>query len=658
MESTRAALKPTRGARRSRLWLGAIILTLVSSPPRIAQLSNLSFHGDEETTALAARALAETGTAQMPSGMEYRRALPFTWLNATIAERMGLDEEASYRLGSAAIGSLTPAALFLVGATLIGGAPAFVAGSLLAVSEWHVVFSRLARMYAPLMFFYLLTAVWLWQWATTGRGRFLALGSVAFALTISLHSLGIFVIQFALLPLAIAGTAAVSAPRLIGFAAIASGLAIAYDRLFVQPPYVSWPGLARGGEFAPQDLPPVLPTVASMPIVAALAAVALAFAGYLFLRAQRDEEPPEVPFALCAAIGAAVAGILLGQLAAAGAMILVALLLDRPGLLRLAAQKRRWVYGLMAVGAVWAVAMVATRGTVAGLRATLYFPYPYAVSLLQQQPIVVGLAAGTTIWAILTRSPATPTRAIALSVILPILAIGAVQRWGAFRYFIHFYPFILLLAASGLTGSVSWVLSQLNQNGARLRHATMGVTLLLVVSGALGQHGLPQTIRVVTLEHGVPVNPRLHGRSFRSDHARPGRYVRDHLEDDDIVIAVDALEQAWYVGRVDYWLRGESDARTYLYTEPDEPDVFREIYVSAALLWTEEQFTRIVDENPDRTIWLTTSGEIAENDELALPSELRAVIDRVAREGEEVLVGRDGVTRVYCLNCPSDRQES
>ncbi|MCG8467116.1 MAG: hypothetical protein MJB57_02770 [Gemmatimonadetes bacterium] len=636
---------------RKHLWLGAILLIAISLPPRVAQLSNLSFHGDEETTALAARSLVETGTAQMPSGMEYRRALPYTWLNAVIAGRVGLEREASYRMGPALIGSLTPAALFVVGSTMVGAVPAFAAGALLSVSEWHLVFSRLARMYSPFILFYFLAGCWLWRWATTGRGRYLALGSVAFAATISMHALGIFVVQYAVLPIAFAGAAAVSVARMLSVAAIGAGLAAAYDRFFVQIPYRAWPGLEAGRQLARDDLPPVMPTVGSIWIVAALVGLGLGFAAYLFLRSRRDERPPAVPIVLCLILGLAAAMVSLGQLAAAAAMALVGLIVDRPGLLRMASRERLAVGALCVIGLAWTAAMVVSRGPVEGIKAVIYFPYPYAITLLQQQPATVGLAGVAILWTVFTRADAIPVRAMALSVILPILAIGAVLRWGAPRYFAHLYPFVVLLAALSLAGGVAWILTRAKLPRTRLVAATLGVSSLVVGSGLLRQHGVPQAIGVTTLEHGDPTDPALHARSFRADHALPGDYVRENAAEDDIVIAVDVLEQAWYVGEVDYWLRGENDAYAYLYSESDEPGVFREFYASSELLRSRSQFDRLLAENPDRRIWLTTSGEIGPDDEVGLPQELRDVIAYAAATGVEKAVGRDGVTRVYCLHC-------
>ena len=134
------------GPKKPSWWIGIMLLLGLGLVFRMPRLGELSFYADEETTALAARSLVEEGVARMPSGMEYRRALPYTWLVAAIVGQAGTDREEVYRLGGAIIGAAAPAALFAVGATFVGAGPAFVAGTFLAVSEWHLAFSRMARM--------------------------------------------------------------------------------------------------------------------------------------------------------------------------------------------------------------------------------------------------------------------------------------------------------------------------------------------------------------------------------------------------------------------------------------------------------------------------------------------------------------------------------
>ncbi|MCL7983150.1 MAG: hypothetical protein M8862_11555, partial [marine benthic group bacterium] len=127
------------GYRRTLLVVSVLALTAGGAALRLQDLGSPGFFGDEETTALAARSLAEGHGSAMPSGMPYRRALPYTWLNALSASQFGLDEELGYRVPAALIGAATVPLMYGVGAAIGGPATGMTAALLLASSGWHLV---------------------------------------------------------------------------------------------------------------------------------------------------------------------------------------------------------------------------------------------------------------------------------------------------------------------------------------------------------------------------------------------------------------------------------------------------------------------------------------------------------------------------------------
>ena len=186
-------------SRRGKL-IVSLLLTLLSAAPRFYNLGHLSLYGDEPYTALAAESVLDTGHSVLPSGMPYSRALAFTWASAGVAGVLGPDRESSYRMASAVTGTLTPPALFLTGGTFVSPPAALVAAAMLGLSEWHIAYSRMGRMYAPFLFFFLLTAFYFWRWGRSGARGALLLGIGLFAVTVSLHVLGLFAAIFAMLP--------------------------------------------------------------------------------------------------------------------------------------------------------------------------------------------------------------------------------------------------------------------------------------------------------------------------------------------------------------------------------------------------------------------------------------------------------------------------
>ena len=120
------------------------------------------------------------------------------------------------------------------------------------------------------------------------------------------------------------------------------------------------------------------------------------------------------------------------------------------------------------------------------------------------------------------------------------------------------------------------------------------------------------------------------------------------MREDDIIVAEDVLQQKWYVGRVNYWLRNPATHAGYLYY--DEHGAVRDIYVAsrvcsaAVIAGLEAQKERV---------WVITSGETAAKPKYNLDDAQRRWLRRLQQSGP-VYVGRDGVTAVYCLNCQND----
>ena len=214
-----------------------IALIIVSLVPRIYELGKIGFQKDEEYTAFSSMAIIEGKSAEMPSGMPYRRALPLTYLTAGTAKLFGPDNESSYRLPTAIICSLSPAILFLLFRSTIGGVTALVAALMLAFSEWHILVSREARMYAPYLLFYTCTALYCWQWIETNKRQYLLACIAFFAISVTFHKLTIMAAIFLLIPLVTNTRTAVPPIRALGLSAIFITLGFLYHKFFVGAGY-------------------------------------------------------------------------------------------------------------------------------------------------------------------------------------------------------------------------------------------------------------------------------------------------------------------------------------------------------------------------------------------------------------------------------------
>ena len=764
--------------RRFHILAAALLLTIVAAPPRLLELNELSFYADEETTAFPARALVEDGRPVMPSGMPYLRALPLTWLNALSARAFGVGAEASYRLPTALIGTLTVPAFFLLGVRLVGPGPALIAALLLAGSEWHILFSRQARMYAPMMGFAIAAAAVTLAWVESGRRRDLFLAFGLFAAAVSLHVLAALVLVFALLPMVVGVETRPRPASLVAFAAVGAVWAVAYLHL------VETAGF-RVGDFAHTMGEPGESLVRSW--LAAVAAVPmwrwpLTLAGavtgaWLAARAWRAlPEPLGGPRRLAHLASGLAAGALVGagHLYGAGLAGLVFLLLDPAPAQRTIRAAAAPTALLCAIALASAAGAIASYGLIEGAKSLLRFPFPYFVPLARQSYGVAALFAGAAVWMALApdRPEHRGLRMSILAVVVGIAAIGAAQAWGGTRFLLSLYPFYLVAAAAALVAAARWAVGvcaaaawwaaeaianaawrvvgsltparrtealspapispasrmivgpeastreaggampgtgsgqapqpvpgsiqevRAGEGSVRAPHAALdplhgarperesahgtrpapgsfhrahaafrranaasrrahavlglGVAAVVAVSGIVGGHGAPQARHMVMLRHGEPVQATMHMVPFRPDHAAPGRFVAERRRPGDVVIAEDPLQQRWYAGPVDFWLRSFADGRQFVYRAPD--GALRDIYVNSQIL----RDVAIVDSllaHAAGRVWVITSGETYRERDYYLDDAQRRWLDSLEATLAPVFTGRDGVTRVYCLNC-------
>lgn len=174
------------------------------------------------------------------------------------------------------------------------------------------------------------------------------------------------------------------------------------------------------------------------------------------------------------------------------------------------------------------------------------------------------------------------------------------------------------------------------------------MALLVIASGLLGGHGLPQTLRALNLKYGEDADYQILTYPYYPDHQAPGRFVKARLRPGDVVVAEDPLQQWWYVRRVDYWLRNPDNHRAFLHRGGD--GLMRDNYVASAVL-TPELLTRLGQRETGR-VWVITSGETAFKRDYYLSAAQRAWLETLEKTQSPRFTGRDGVTQVYCLGCP------
>lgn len=635
----------------SRILVIAGLLTVLAAVPRAVNLGRLSFYADEDLSALASHSVAQGEDGRLPSGFEYRRARPFTEVMA-LSERLFGQDEWVYRLPAAILGILSVPILFLFGRRLVGEGAAVVAALLLGLSDWHIGFSRQARMYTPLVFAVILGTWALWSWCRSGRWRELAAGLGVGVLAAFLHRGGMVLGSAVLVWLAFPGATAVPGLTILMVGLGVSILGYAISEYWTLVPYTQVVGAGAVPGVAPVDTVEMAAAPTGGGLALAGAALGIMLGIWLARRLLTGGSRPDAWRAFALGTLGTLTGAMAGSGQIYGAALAAALLLVADGR-GLAATVRRTALPVAALGAL--LGAVAARGVLdAGLREGLEraadLPYPHLYTLLQQSPVFFGLFVAACVWSAVTPRRSDGLAACVLTSLGLLFAFGVLFDEVPTRYVIPIYPFIILTLAAVLDHLASRLLERVGVAPARRRLLAPAILAVVVASGILGGHGIPQAAHLVGLEHGEPMNRIAQMFPFRPDHRGPGLYVRETRGPGDLVIAEDPLMQAWYAGPIDYWFRRLGDMRQFL--EVQEDGTVRDIYVGSIPLPDPARVDSLAGAAPGR-VWFITSGETQSAADYYLTPEQRAWLDSLENARRPVAVGEDGVTSVYCLNCPA-----
>jgi len=630
------------------VWIVVILITAVAAALRFAGLGDLGFFGDEETTSFAARALADGYGAIMPSGMPYRRALPITWLSAGVARQFGLEAEFAYRAVPAMLGALAVPLIFLAGRHLAGTGGGIISALLLALSGWHMVWSRTARMYAPLVtalvaFFYLIL-----KWKETGKSRYLIGAATLYLAGVLLHRAGVAVVLFPILLACMRNGDEVSSRDAIIIVVLLGFAGLLVGDMFITTPFNEWANYyalpEQGAGAATAGISAITFAIWALGLIGGCVGAALAWRiSKKFPTGTRAILQLALAVTAVLVVAAGFSGWLWAAVTLAVCWLVMIRvipttenLLPGPGVL-----------ALLAIGAAPGILirLAANGWTVKALAIT---PFPYLPYLGKLLPLMIGGLLVMTVALIVLRPRAGDQafRASVLFVWIYALLVGFDVDYAPWRYLFPMYPWIVLAAAGGIV----WAIDVVAARSARLtKPILLAAASAIIIAGGIGGHGLPSALQVLQVQYGERVEWYDQGLIGRPDHRSAGLYVRQRLQPGDIVIAEDPLQQRWYAGQVDYWFRSLGDAGRYLRKEEDGS--LRDIYVSSELLAdppAEDWLTR-----PDRSVWLITSLETGARRDLYLEDDQIQWLADLEAEASASHVGLDGLTSVYCFGaCP------
>jgi len=184
---------------KNKSFLILIFLILIGFFYRIYGLNfNYSFWNDEENVAVFARAILQRGYPVLDNGYStgLYKWLQY-WLSAGSVKIFGLDEFA-IRFPSVIFGILTIFIIYLLGKDLFNKKVGLISAFLLTFLKIEILWSRQARPYQGLQFFYLLGAFFLYKLVQSKKINWkYFLGFLISGILASLmHGLGIFLFLF------------------------------------------------------------------------------------------------------------------------------------------------------------------------------------------------------------------------------------------------------------------------------------------------------------------------------------------------------------------------------------------------------------------------------------------------------------------------------
>ncbi len=638
-------------------WQSWAVLGLVAFAAliRFAGVHDLSFYGDEETTAFAALSVLDSGKPAVPSGMDYNRAPLYSYMAAASASVLGANQELSYRFPALAFGIASVFLLWLGVRRLLGISVALLATVLLATSEWHTVTSGYARMYAPYLALFMCTAYCFLEWSRSRSPAVLVVAITLFGLSASFQILTVFAVALLLLPHFVAKQ--LNVRQFWTDVAIACVLAIAaiyLDGVLVQGAYsdfaISVSGDAKTtvlGNVALFWVPLLQSSLSGVGILSVATASLLICAIALWRYLPTVALPWNTAVVVLSLIGTLF--LVLGQVYALALCIY---------LLVVMATSRGMSVTRCAITAAPLVALALLAALFAASNAGLsYLQYltdpnaqivfPYLAQLFLKYKVLVGAALLAPLlvghrFAVFSTArfihgeafTAQLIRVLALFFVLNLFAFGIFGRWYEDRYVVHTYPFMLVLASYTLIVVIDILVT-------KTQKPLLCVVGTLALLCALMPHHLAQGAYDGAYRYHGDSN--IENSRYFPDHASVGTYVRERLQPGDLVIATDALQQRWYVGQVDYWLRNEKDVAIYVYKDQDSR--IRDIYVNAEL-FNAEHAARLL-EGKTRA-WVIVSS-IDVNEDWAFSAREREFLAAVKAHGVLKLTGRDGHSQVYLL---------
>ena len=631
-----------------RYWVTLMGIVVAALVLRLYGLSAVGIFQDEKYMVLAVGGVLETGLPYLPSGMFYPRALGQIYLMSGSVAVFG-EGVWAYRLPSVIAGTLCVVLAFMLGRQYLGPTLSLSLAATVAFLPNFIEISQIARMYVFLVLVVFAFLILMTYWLRRGGWGPVAALILVLAVGIEFQPLTIFLLPLALLPVVVAP----SWLRAVQTTVIVVATLAVYSALdaFVARQYagsISSEGAIGARHATPLENAGFMNVSPVVVVVSLVAAVLVVWSVLWLLKSDRKPALDASPLAAGLSFGLGALGLTVSVFAAAlftYQIALLAFLFGAAFALRAGAGLRALavVVAGLAVIAVSQAIWVLISGDVASVkdfaRYFLSFPspgpemsftglFPWAVAVFLAL-FLLGLwrfGRGGTL--------SLDVPLVTLGVIIPMLVIGVMLWAVAPRYLYGLVPVFLLALFLGIDRCrIAAVARWGDRPGIHGSFAVVAAFLVVSPFGVL-----------TALDRSYQRFP---------DHAGAAEFIQSRqLAANDLIMAMDAPIQTYYLGRIDYLLRYIESAGWQARRHGDE---IVDIFTGTPVLTDGERFERVLLRPGRGAIYVVGSGEI--HGEVAYAFNLGPDIpDLLDEHGAEVVfTGRDDRTRVWRLPPPDNR---
>jgi 4-amino-4-deoxy-L-arabinose transferase and related glycosyltransferases of PMT family len=588
---------------------------------RIRNLGYLSFWGDDGHTVIGTLSILKYGYPKLPSGFILFHGILDYYLNVPFVLIFGATEFA-FRLTSVVFGCASIIAIYFAGKEMANRFVGFLSAALIAFSTWYVYFSREARYFSALQFFFLISIYFFYKGFIKDQKPFRVLATVFFIISPLIHGNAFFLIlSFAVL-LLYKGRKFFKKQIIIPFLIIIFFYVLQIiNQIFfwkVGRSFYSTGGGIRSTIRAYFKFPDLyyfkilkimFPQMFYVFIFGAAVFIALA----VFVSVRKS---------------ARFSGMYLSEN-------------------ELAAGRARFPFNILMLYFIFTVSMlIISVGQMYNQQRYIYHLMPLFILVFSYTVFVISMAAGSFCRFVLKRFKRFSTE--------PDESAFGPNKPGQETYNngpegIEYESFKSGSLKTGHTGSSGMKSGTMQYSGRMTLNnitAAIVVSVFVIISFfSMSGIDLKETYAIASIKHSDKLNT-LYSIStvmpYHWDAADTGSYVFEHASEDDIVITTDIYNSYPYSRKIDYWLWSGNLVSWQPYHLSDDGQLRDDTY-GVVVIRDIYKFIDVLNANHNKNVWVICSYSLNISEHID-PIYRKFFEDKKANL---VLTGRDNVSKLY-----------